>query len=481
MTAAPQLPFTSRGAIMTDTNPFAEPPGEAPPPVDAPPPAPPQRAGALSMAKMALVAGLALATVLPSLFISNLIDEREQRQATVQKEFARNWGPEQSLYAPVLIVPYQWAPDRPRQYLKIATAKLDLAATLDPQERRRGLFHAIVYDVKVDMQGAFAIPPEAKLRDFISDKESRFLWNEAFVAFGTATSFAGLRNSDTITINNTETPWLPCREMGRHEKACNGALVLAAAPLDPVNTQTRLTFKSSVTLRGTSAFSVVYGGKELDATVRSPWPSPSFNGDVLPVSSTVSADGFEAKWQIVEFGSPRVATSPVIVDPEIWKGRAVSVDLIEATPIYRMISRVAKYALLFVVLSFATYVFFELLARLNIHIVQYGLLGLSLSLFSLLLLSLSEPIGYTQGYLVASGLVLAQSTLYTAAVTRRFRQTAAFAAMLSSLFAFLYVLLGLETYSLLIGALALFAVVSALMVVTQWVSWTGGDPAEAPA
>jgi inner membrane protein len=43
------------------------------------------------------------------------------------------------------------------------------------------------------------------------------------------------------------------------------------------------------------------------------------------------------------------------------------------------------------------------------------------------------------------------------------------------------VLLGLETYSLLIGALALFAVVSALMVVTQWVSWTGGDPAEAPA
>ncbi len=135
-----------------------------------------------------------------------------------------------------------------------------------------------------------------------------------------------------------------------------------------------------------------------------------------------------------------------------------------------MINRVAKYGLLFVVLSFATYFFFEVLSRLQIHIVQYGLLGLSLSLFSLLLVSLAEPIGYTNGYLVSAGLVLVQSTLYTAAVARRFKPAFLFALMLTSLFAFLYVLLGLETYSLLIGALALFVVVSALMVLTQMIN-----------
>jgi inner membrane protein len=155
----------------------------------------------------------------------------------------------------------------------------------------------------------------------------------------------------------------------------------------------------------------------------------------------------------------------------MWKGSAIGVDLIEATPIYRMITRVAKYGLLFVVLSFATYFFFEVLSKLQIHVVQYGLLGLSLSLFSLLLLSLAEPIGYLNGYLTAAGMVLFQSTLYTAAVSRRFVPTAMFAVMLSSLFAFLYVLLGLETYSLLIGAVALFIVVSALMVLTQMVKW----------
>ena len=466
---------------MTDTtiDPFAQPaePAEPAQPAEpAPEPqgeAAPRAPSALPFAKLVLIAGLAVATVLPNLFISNLIDEREARQAGVQKEFTRNWGPEQSVYTPVLVVPYQWAPDRARQYLKIATARLDLVANLATQERRRGLFHATVYDAKVEMQGTFTVPPESKLREFISDKESRFLWNEAFVAFGTTSALTGLRNSDNIAINGKVTPWQPCREAARHEKACNGAIVLADAAMEPVtSTPAQLTFKSTVTLRGTSTFSIVNAGKELNAVLRSPWPSPSFNGDVLPVGSTVTAEGFEARWENVEFGSPRVAASSVIVDPAIWKGQAVSVDLIEATPIYRMISRVAKYGLLFVVLSFATYVFFELLARLNIHIVQYSLLGVSLSLFSLLLLSLSEPIGYTQGYAVAAGLVLAQSTLYTAAVTKRFKQTAAFAAMLSCLFGFLYVLLGLETYSLLVGALALFAVVSALMIVTQRVNWS---------
>jgi inner membrane protein len=74
---------------------------------------------------------------------------------------------------------------------------------------------------------------------------------------------------------------------------------------------------------------------------------------------------------------------------------------------------------------------------------------------------------------VAAGLVLAQSTLYTAAVARRFMPAFLFAVMLASLFAFIYVLLGLETYSLLIGALALFAVVSALMVLTQMINLAG--------
>ena len=454
---------------MTDTthDPFGPQP-ETPQPVPEPPP----DYTSLSLYKIALIAGLAVGTILPNLFISNLIEERESRQAGVRQEFTRNWGPEQSLYSPMLVIPYQ-AGDRPRQYVKIAPARLDLVAALTPQERRRGLFQATVYDAKVEMQGAFVVPTEARLRDFVADKDGRFLWHEAAVAFGAAANLTGLRSTDNIVVDGTERQWLPCLEALRQEQACRGAsLVIASAPLTPpVADSVRVPFRSGVTLRGTSSFAVQFAGKELAATFRSSWPSPSFNGNTLPVSSTVSADGFEAVWQTMEFGSPRIAASAAVMDPAMWKGSTIGVELIEATPIYRMINRVAKYGLLFVVLSFATYFFFEVLSRLRIHIVQYGLLGLSLSLFSLLLLSLAEPIGYTNGYLVSAGLVLAQSTLYTAAVARRFKPAFVFAVMLTSLFGFIYVLLGLETYSLLIGALALFVMVSALMVLTQMVKW----------
>ena len=454
---------------MTDTtqDPFAAPPDAMQP--EAPPRAMPDFTS-LSLHKVALVAGIAIATIVPNLLISNLVEEREERQSGVRAEFTRNWGPEQTVLGPVLVIPYQ-AGDRPRTYVRIAAAKLDLAATLNPQERRRGLFSATVYDATLDMQGAFVVPAEARLREVVTDKDGRFIWNEAAIALGTRSRLTGLSSSDNITVDGMPTAWAPCLETLRPDAACKGAdMVLAKAPLPLANEGHRVTFKGRVSLRGTGQFAVIHAAKEMSAVFRSSWPSPSFAGDVLPLNSTVSADGFEAKWQTMEFGSPRITTASAIAEPSMWNTPCIGVDLIQATPIYRMINRVAKYGLLFIVLSFATYFFFEVLSRLRIHVVQYGMLGLSLSLFSLLLLSLAEPIGYTNGYLVAAGLVLLQSTLYTAAVARRFMPAFLFALMLASLFAFIYVLLGLETYSLLIGALALFAVVSVLMALTQMVN-----------
>jgi inner membrane protein len=453
---------------MTDTS-FAAPPSEPPSHSGQAP----KRDEWLSPPKFIVIGGLALATLIPNYFISGLVAERESRQEVVQSEFTRNWGPEQEVYGPVLVVPYQAAPDRTRDYLKIAPDRLEVAAKLAPQDRKRGLFHATVYDARIEMQGSFAIPGEARLQGLLP-KDSHLIWNESLIALAT-TSLTGLRSDDHATINGAETPWQPCLEAVRQEQDCKGSpLILAGAPAATAGS--KLPFQFALSLRGTGSFNIVHAGKELDATIRSPWRTPSFAGDMMPVSSSVRPDGFEAHWQSSGFGSPPMSTAGAIVDPAMWKGSVIGVELIEATPIYRTITRVAKYALLFVVLSFAIYFFFEVLARLQIHIVQYGLLALSLSLFSLLLLSLSEPIGYTAGYVVSAGLVLLQSSLYTAAVARRALPAVVFAAMQASLFAFIYVLLDLETYSLLIGALALFAVVSVLMILAQGVNWPAASP-----
>ena len=220
---------------MTDDD--ADPSSPVRPAPEAPQPraatAPPDYVS-LSLYKIMLIGGLAIATILPNLFITNLIEERETRQDGVRQEFTRNWGPEQNLYSPTLVIPYQ-AGDRPRQYIKIAPARLDLAAALNPQERKRGLFHATVYDAKVEMSGAFVVPAEARLRDFVADKDGRFIWNEACdrIRRRRRTSPACARPTtswSTAPSSNGCRVSKPCAQ----EAACRGAtLVLANAPLAP--------------------------------------------------------------------------------------------------------------------------------------------------------------------------------------------------------------------------------------------------------
>jgi len=441
----------------------------------------------MSPLKLALIGLIVIAVIIPNLLISLLIAEREGRQTSVESEFTRVWGPSQQIYSPILVVPYQYqsGPTLARKFIRLAPTSLSVVANLQPQERKRGWFRATVYDARIELQGTFLIPDDSRLHDLANDRNGQLLWNESFVAFGTSGNLAGFRSDDRIAINGTDALWQPCLDIIRDERVCSSAaLVLAKAPADILQSAATVPFKFSASLRGTTSFNIAFGGKDLDATVRSPWPTPSFRGDVLPATSTVTAEGFDAHWQIMSLGSQRPSISSAIVDPQIWRVADIGVDLIEATPVYRMVSRAAKYSLLFVVLSFATYATFELLSRSRIHVVQYGMLALSLSLFPLLLLALGEPIGYTAGYWASAGLVLTQSTLYTAAVARRVTPTLVFGGMLASVFAFLYVLLGLETYSLMIGALALFVVVSALMVVTQAVNWSAmrrGSEAQAEA
>jgi hypothetical protein len=66
--------------------------------------------------------------------------------------------------------------------------------------------------------------------------------------------------------------------------------------------------------------------------------------------------------------------------------------------------RAIKYALLFIALTFAGFFLFEVLKNLSVHPVQYILVGVALAFFYLLLLSLSEHLGFGLAYgLSASG------------------------------------------------------------------------------
>src|SRR5262249_16159805 len=158
-----------------------------------------------------------------------------------------------------------------------------------------------------------------------------FHWDESFIILGTTANMAGLRAEDQIEISGTPTPWQPCHEILRQESDCRGlSVILARLQTDAAGPSVAtIGFKASVSLRGTTSFNVLYLGKELDAKMRSPWPTPSFVGDALPQDSAVGADGFEAHWQALSFGAPRLFTSMTLGDTNIWKGSAFGVELME--------------------------------------------------------------------------------------------------------------------------------------------------------
>jgi inner membrane protein len=410
------------------------------------------------------------ATIIPTWLVSGLVEEREQRQAGVLEDFKRSWGPEQSLHSPILVVPYRNHLGGPRFFLKIAPGNLKMTTQLTPEERKRGLFHATVYSAKVAAQGTFRIPSDTKIKEMLSD--GLLDWRESFVMLQPS-SLSGMTAGDRFIWDGRQLPWQNCRETVYKGDLCDhGVIVLAHLGLTTAPApDAAIPFQASIDLRGTGALRQLLHGKELDATVTSSWPSPSFSGSLLPTTSSVTADGFEARWQTADYTVPALWTTQKIAE-DASRASSAGVDLIEAIPTYQMIHRASKYAILFVVLAFATYFLFEAISGVRIHLVQYGLMGLSLALFGLLLLSLSEPLGYPMGYAVSSLLVLFQASIYTGAISRRLSHAGIFAAMLACLFGFLYLVLGLETYALLVGSLALFVLLSVLMVLAQWVDWS---------
>jgi inner membrane protein involved in colicin E2 resistance len=150
---------------------------------------------------------------------------------------------------------------------------------------------------------------------------------------------------------------------------------------------------------------------------------------------------------------------------------------------YRSIHRSLRYITLFLGLVFITYFLFEVTAKKRVHPGQYALVGVAQTIFYLLLLSLSELVGFDLGFLIAGAATVLLFSMNTAwlFVSRKLGLRAL--GVFSLLYAFIYVLLRLENYALLVGSCASFAAIAATMYFTRNIDWysPGGNDAPVPA
>ena len=289
-------------------------------------------------------------------------------------------------------------------------------------------------------------------------------WSNATLSLGISDPKA-IRRASPLALGAQSRPFEPGPEL---EQAAGGL----HAPLPSLTPGAMLPFSFDLELGGSGRFTVVPAGDETSVTLTSPWRDPSFDGAWLPSERAVSAAGFSATWKVLALArnfpsSWRGAQVPA----ELLHQSAFGVTLLSPVDTYRTNERAVKYQLLFLGLTFLGFALIELLARLRVHPLQYLLVGLALCLFYLLLLSLSEQLGFAQAYAIAATAVVLLISAYLRAVFGKLRRALAAGALLGALYAFLFVLLRIQDQALLVGSVGLFVALAGVMWLTRRIDW----------
>lgn len=431
--------------------------------------------------KFLAIGGLILLLLIPLGMISSSIAERREFSESVVNDIARSSSYSQTLFGPVLVVPYEkrivtWQLNEAKERVPVESKhkgqlyflpdKLQLTSELATERRYRGIYAAHLYHSDNLLQASFSLPAHYGVVTELSD----YQFYTPYMALGIS-DIRGIENSLSLSLNDKTFSLEPGSQLTVLGEGVHAQL----QSLDAEQAQA-LQMRLPLKLQGTSQFQVVPVGRDTQVSIHSSWPHPSFMGDFLPLSPSVSDQGFNAQWQTSYFSTNFAEHFKRCMDSDDcadMRQLSFGVNLIDPVNQYVKTHRAIKYALLFIGLTFAGFFLMEVLKSLQVHPLQYALVGLALALFYLLLLSLAEHIAFGFAYIAAASACVLLIGFYLAAVLRSLNRSLMFSACLATLYAMLYGLLAAEDYALLMGSLLLFAVLGAFMLLTRRVDWYG--------
>lgn len=443
---------------------------------------------------------LTLLLCLPLARIGWLVSERGVTQEQAARELAATYAGAQTLIGPVLLVPYveRWseaqldeqgklkgriARSRQATHL-IYPEKLEIKGTVSPQERQRGIFSVLFYDLQGAWTGSFAPTSSATIPR--TEKDSTVDLLPPSLAFGLS-DVRGIQGSPVLLLAGEALRFVPGMPF-----AAEGSLLasgihapLTGAALKAFEAHQPLMLDLRMAVVGQHNLSMAPVAEDTSAQLAIRWPHLSFGGRFLAAQRTQTGDGFQARWAVSSLVSAagRQVTASVQAPAGGPRPQAqldtFDVSLIQPQNTYSMSDRAVKYGALFVGLTLMAAFMFELFRKLRLHPVQYALVGLSIALFFLLLLALSEKLAFSLAYGLASGASVALLMVYFSAVLQGWRRGLSLAAFVGLLYAALYGLLVSEDNALLMGAVLVFVMLAALMLLTRKIDWYALSPAPA--
>jgi inner membrane protein len=413
--------------------------------------------------KLVGIAVLALLFVIPLALVDGLVRERQGRQLEAEAGIARSQGRAQVLSPPLLewrvrrVVQGEKGPVESIERHALAPALAELDSTIGVERRRRGIFEVPVYTATISLRGSF--------HPLAEDLPGNGILEGLRLVLPIA-DLRGVRAIPRVRVAGRE---LELTSLGG--RVFDGEGLAAALPAEQL-APGALPFEIEIVLSGTREISVWPLAGETRVRLAGAWPAPSFGGAFLPLERSVDAQGFEARWNVLAVNRdlPRrwIGDGP---DGSALEAARFGVELYEPVGVYRLNERSLKYGLLFVALTFGVFFLAEVTGSVRVHPVQYLLVGAALAVFYLVLLALSEHLGFGPAYALAAAALTMIVGGYGASAFGSRPRGLGVAAWLATLYGFLFLMVRSEDYALLTGALGLLGMLAASLYLTRHIDW----------
>ncbi len=421
------------------------------------------------LGRFLLVAGVALALLIPLAMIRDKVAERRDRADAVQKAFADQTSGPQALAGPFLALTCEETyvderivhqangkpltvretKQRPCPNRLALPAELKVQASAPVEQRYRGIYPIRLYRASLALSGRFELPPPPA--------EGR-VWKDVYFILGIS-DVRGVREAAGARIGSRSVSFVP----GPFDKRIQSGVHVALGRYEALDQA--FAFDLPLELVGTERLAMAPVGSHNEIGIQSSWRHPSFVGAYSPDRREIGPGGFSAHWRVNHlstggnaFWLENAAAGKLFESP-----RLLGVAWVEPVNPYAMSFRATEYGFLFVLLTFAAFSLVELVWHVRLHPVQYALAGSALAVFFLLLISLSEHVRFGAAYLAAASACVGLLTWYL-------RHLLA-GALFATLYAALYVLLQSEDHALLLGSLLVFAILAAVMLLTRKLDW----------
>ena len=415
--------------------------------------------------KVASIGFLVALLLIPTSMISGLVRERSSTRDEVIQEISQKWGDRQVITGPFLCVPFESTEMEKNGksksrilYVNILPESLQISGQIVPHIRYRSIYEAVLYQTQIDISCRFSLPKP----DQLSVPVENFFFDKATFSIG-VTDMSGIKENIIIQFNDQifkGGPGLKTTDIAASGVSC-------VVPLSP--SSLKLDFNTKLSLNGSQELQFIPVGEITSVQLTSEWTSPSFKGAFLPENPTLTDKGFSANWHILHLNRNF---------PQFWVGNqyqvhgsAFGLKLLVTADVYQKLTRIVKYALMFIIFTFSAFFLSEIIHQKRVHPIQYMLIGFAIVLFYALLLSISEHLNFNLSYALSALAITTIITGYSKAILRSYYFALTVFGIMVTLYGYLYIVLQLADYALVMGCIGLFLILATIMYITRKIDW----------